>query len=164
MTPDRTTPTASDRDSWTTPQKLFYWLDKEQGADFSVDAAASIENTLCPKFWDKEANALEQDWRSERVWCNPPYSLSSSFAQKIQEASNCFMLLPVRTDRLWFQTLLHDSTINHCWITGRIHFGQSGKGAFMYSILFQKGFDWIRLPGWIDASRFNTNGKGGAKT
>lgn len=41
---------------------------------FTIDAAASAKNALLPRFWTRHDNALEQSWRGERVWCNPPYS------------------------------------------------------------------------------------------
>jgi hypothetical protein len=41
---------------------------------FTVDAAAAPHNARLPRYWTREDSALEQDWRGERVWCNPPYS------------------------------------------------------------------------------------------
>ena len=41
---------------------------------FTLDAAASAANALCPKFYTRETDGLLWSWRGERVWCNPPFS------------------------------------------------------------------------------------------
>lgn len=49
---------------------------------FTIDAAASAENALLPRFWTRADDALEQSWKGERVWCNPPYSRLSPWVLK----------------------------------------------------------------------------------
>lgn len=150
-------------DEWTTPKKLFDYLNEI--FRFTVDAAATDENHLVPKYYTKETNALQENFEGERVFCNPPYSLDKEFAEKIAREADFFaLLLPVRSDRQWFQKMLHGGRVHACWITGRLHFGGSEKGAFMYSLLFYKLGNWGKiLPDYLDASVFNDNGKGGAK-
>lgn len=152
----------TDRDEWTTPPKLFSWLDSI--CEFNLDAAASIDNHLCENFYTKEDSALAKEIDpSSRIFCNPPYSLDLDFARwGFSKGSNVAMLLPVRSDRTWFQKLLHSWDLRRCWFTGRLHFGGSGKGAFMYSILIIKGFPELSLPDYICASLFNDGGKGAA--
>lgn len=156
----------SKNDNWTTPKKLFTYLDSIY--DFNLDAAASKENALCARYLTKEDNALDYKIQNvDRIFCNPPYSLAKEFAEHfLQVGYNCVMLLPVRSDRNWFQVLLHSPYIKTAWITGRLHFGGSGKGAFMYSILMINGFDEIGHASpkslWLGASLFNDNGKGGS--
>lgn len=41
---------------------------------FTIDAAASPDNALLPRFWTRDDDAIAQSWGAERVWCNPPYS------------------------------------------------------------------------------------------
>ena len=157
----------SKNDDWTTPRKLFDYLDAV--INFNLDAAASKNNALCERFLTKKDNALTYTPHyKDRIFCNPPYSLAGEFAKHFLNAkSNCVMLLPVRSDRIWFQQLLHTECIQKCWITGRLHFGGSGKGAFMYSIIMVSGFekvDCLHMPYYIGAEEFNDNGKGGAKS
>lgn len=150
------------RDDWETPIKLFEFL---HGLfQFEIDAAASKENALLPRYWTEEDNALEQDWSGKRIFCNPPYSLSAQFADKFfdAETGTGVMLLPVRSDRLWFQRLLHQPSTATCWITGRLKFGDKAGSAFMYSVLFWRG--QIGLPRSMQAGQFNFDGKGDART
>lgn len=54
--------------------------------------------------------------------------------------------------------------VRTCYLTGRVHFGGSGKGAFMYNVLFIYGFKDIHFPVWISAGDFNDEGRGAART
>ena len=100
-------------DEWRTPE----WVWKPY-APFDLDAAATAENTLAPKFITKEMNALEVDWRDvvpvgSRVWCNPPYSPVGGPLLKWVETFlywqvNGFRitaLLPADTSTRWFALL-----------------------------------------------------------
>ena len=151
-------------DDWTTPINLFKWLDLR--FNFTLDAAASDANRLCDNYYTKEDNALTKKWEGS-VFCNPPYSLDKEFVEYAKKqrilADKVCLVLPVRSDRVWFQKLLHFSAAQACWITGRLHFGNSGKGANMYSVIFYWAPD-IVLPKYVQASEFNDNGKGGATT
>lgn len=153
------------RDDWETPQKLFDYLDSV--FDFTLDAAASKENAKCDKYYDERADGLTKPW-DRSTFCNPPYSKDREFAVKAdiewRTVANCSCLvLPVRSDRLWFQRLLHVGNVKTCWITGRLHFGGSDKAAFMYSILFYWHPEQV-LPLYMQAGQFNDSGKGDART
>lgn len=63
------------REDWRTPRDLFASLHRE--FNFTVDAAATPANALLPRFWTRENDAFAQDWRGERVFCNPPYGRDS---------------------------------------------------------------------------------------
>ena len=56
----------SDKNNFRTPEAVFRSLDEKFGP-FTLDAAASKENALTEKFYDKEVNSLEQDWKG-KVW------------------------------------------------------------------------------------------------
>ena len=151
------------RDDWKTPVKLFQYLNGF--CHFTIDAAASKSNALCPRFWDEETDALKQDWSKEVVFCNPPYSMCKEFCDKARrEATRCLLLLPVRSDRIWYQKIINAEGWSNWPVTGRLHFDDSNKGAFMYSILLSKGLPFLFATKWVDAARFNANGKGGAKS
>lgn len=118
------------------------WLFEEYNARhrFTLDAAASAENTKCPLFCTQELSGLTTPW-SGRVWCNPPYSDIRPWVEKAwaevgsRRCDVVVMLLPAnRTDQVWWQELIEpyrDRPITHlgCHLTsrflpGRIRFGR----------------------------------------
>ena len=94
-------------DDRRTPRYLFDDLHKEFA--FTIDAAASAENALLPRFWTRKDDALRQSWTSERVWCNPPYSAIPDWVWTASRAHErgcplVVMLLPAdRTEQPWWQ-------------------------------------------------------------
>lgn len=120
-------------DEWATPDDLFQKLDNE--FQFTVDAAATKENTKCKYYFDSERDGLEQDWGNEVVFVNPPYSQISKWVEKAAHESgmwdterNCtvVMLLPARTDTRWFHDYIYNK--RRCevrFLKGRLKF----KGA-----------------------------------
>lgn len=111
---------------WETPQDLFDFLDGL--FHFTLDAAASVENAKCARYFTKEDDALVQTW-SGRVWVNPPYGREiGGFVEKgarsvfSRDAEVVVMLLPARTDTAWW----HDWVMSaqEIWlIRGRLKFG-----------------------------------------
>lgn len=63
---------STGKDDWETPQWLFNQLDDE--FHFTLDPCCTAENAKCRKYYTKAENGLEQDWKGETVFCNPPYS------------------------------------------------------------------------------------------
>lgn len=53
----------SGSDCWLSSWTLFLGLNKE--FTFTLDAAASVDNALCFRFWTEEDDALKQDLRVE---------------------------------------------------------------------------------------------------
>lgn len=162
-------------DEWTTPPKLYDWLHKK--CKFNVDAAATEKNTKCKKFFSKKNSFLEcaskEAKASWRIFVNPPYSMDSLFANLcyflykysgIHSGIPSVILLPVRSDRIWYNRLSNLSGVRVIPFTGRIHFGNAKGGAFMYSVLFVIGFKDVDFPKYLDAGQFNKNGKGSATT
>jgi phage N-6-adenine-methyltransferase len=72
------------RNCWRTPRELFERL--HDIFDFTVDAAASRENALLRRFWTRQQDASLQDWRNERVFCNPPFAGIEKFLAKAPDA------------------------------------------------------------------------------
>jgi phage N-6-adenine-methyltransferase len=82
---------------------------------FTVDAAASVDNALLPRFWTRTDSGLSAPWSGERVWCNPPYSAIPAWVAKAWretrrpeshlEPCHCaVLLLPAdRTEQPWWQ-------------------------------------------------------------
>jgi len=132
---------APSHDEWETPPALFKLLDEEFG--FTVDAAASSWNALCPIYISQDMNALVTPWQGFEtpgpwdglsygaVWCNPPYSMLPAFLKRGYEQSQEFgvpvvMLIPAYTEtRYWadFCTKAHEIR----FLKGRLAFLEGGK-------------------------------------
>lgn len=119
---------------WVTPRYFFDPLHVE--FRFEVDAAASADNAMVPRFWYEQMDAFKQDWRGLRVWCNPPYGRKEIYRWVKQcatgGASLCVMLLPARTDTRWFHDFIYNKpNVEIRFIKGRIKFsGTTGAGKF----------------------------------
>ena len=119
-----------DRDCWQTPRYIFDHFNQEY--EFTVDVAASADNSLCDKFITKEDDAIKSDWldyafQGDFVWCNPPYSKPREFIDKaVYEASvnkiGCVMLLPADTSVKWFAEILKTASEVILLTEGRVSF------------------------------------------
>lgn len=102
-------------DDWRTPPWLFKALDAEFG--FNFDAAANAENALCSRWTnciDKSAIA-ERGEMTDRVFCNPPYSMIDKFVWRALYGRVLWVLvLPVRTDTDWFAALHNTPVRSRC--------------------------------------------------
>jgi site-specific DNA-methyltransferase (adenine-specific) len=120
---------------WVTPLAFFEPLQKEFNLD--VDAAASPDNAMLPRFWTEQNDALKQDWRGLRVWCNPPYGLRGKknglyrWVEKFASggAEIVVALLAARTDTLWFHDFIWKKPgVEIRFVKGRIHFSGADDG------------------------------------
>lgn len=124
---------SSNSVEWATPRWLFDRYDREFQR-FTLDAAATDANALCPRYYTRAEDALSRDWGTERVWCNPPYGDGDvgRFVAKAHRASmngaTVVVLVPARTDTAWF----HDHALPHGelrFLRGRVNFGDAGHNA-----------------------------------
>lgn len=120
---------AADKvDDRQTPDDIFLPLDAE--FHFTVDAAASLANTRCPRFYSIHDDGLEQDWTGETVWCNPPYSNIRPWVEKaLSSTATTVLLLPAnRTEQAWWQDLVEphrdasDGRLETRFLRGRRNF------------------------------------------
>lgn len=127
---------ASGRKEWTTPFQIIEALRTE--FPFTLDAAASPENTVGRRFIDIENDALSQTW-SGVVWCNPPYGRRvdrwlAKGAESAEAGATVVFLLPARTDTAWFhEIVLPRAEVR--FLRGRLRFGGSSNGAPFPSML-----------------------------
>ena len=97
-------------DEWCTPE----WVYLPYGP-FDLDAAASEENHIAPRWITKEVDALTVDWTRIipppcRVWCNPPYSRQGGpiekwirrFREMQLKGYDIVALVPADTSTKWF--------------------------------------------------------------
>ena len=116
-------------DNWQTPPDLFRALDRE--FHFDLDAAASIENTLCPRFIGEVEDALRTPWAGENVFCNPPYSMLPAFVERASDQSEeqgnrVVLLVPAYTDtNYWWSCCLAAKEIR--FLKGRLRFWEEGR-------------------------------------
>ncbi|EPY4860625.1 DNA N-6-adenine-methyltransferase [Klebsiella pneumoniae] len=89
-------------DAWRTNPRMFKNLTREFGG-FTLDAAASADNTLCERYWSEYDDALTQDWSIEdRVFCNPPFSLAAEFLAQAHKPCLSVFLIPCRPQTSWW--------------------------------------------------------------
>lgn len=116
----------NQRDLWRTPVEIFNALDLEFG--FYLDAAASLENTLCSHFINEKTNALKTEWVSYgSIWVNPPYSDITPWILKAAEECRrqrqpVVMLVPADISVGWFSLALRSVDEVRFITDGRIQF------------------------------------------
>jgi phage N-6-adenine-methyltransferase len=126
---------SSKSNEWVTPQDFFDRLHAEFA--FTIDAAASAENSKCERFWTAEDDGLRQDWSGERVWCNPPYGREVGKWIAKAATSNAelvVMLIPARTDtKAWHEYIFGKAEVR--FIPGRLKFGGGRTIGTLHSLV-----------------------------
>lgn len=132
-------------DDWATPQWLFDQYN--QLYHFDLDAAASMQNRKVENYLgldhqeQSKQNGLTAPWVGCAIWVNPPYGrgLRNWLEKAHQEAKTktVVMLLPSRTDTVWF----HDYAIHHkiTFIRGRLKYGNGTNPAPFGSLILEMG-------------------------
>lgn len=113
---------------WSTPQDL--WESLHDEFHFTVDVAATDENTKLLRYYTEATDGLAQDWTGEIVWCNPPYGkVIADWVKKASESkATTVMLIPSRTDTRWFHDYVyHKAELR--FIKGRLKFGGHANAA-----------------------------------
>ena len=124
---------SSNSNEWATPQAFYDALDAE--FHFDLDPCATAQNHKCEKFYTIEDDGLTQDWGGARVFCNPPYGRElSRWVRKCYEESRkpdtlVVMLIPARTDTIYFHDYIYHKAKEIRFIRGRLHFNESKQGA-----------------------------------
>lgn len=124
---------SSATDMWATPQSFFDELNNE--FHFTLDPCATKANAKCNKFYTIDEDGLQQDWKGEVVFCNPPYGkMISSWVRKCSQESKkpnttVVALLPARTDTRFFHDYIYGKAKDIRFIKGRLKFGDSKNSA-----------------------------------
>jgi len=126
------------RMDWGTPDSVWAPLNAEFG--FTLDAAASAENTKCARFFSESDNGLEQDWGREIVWCNPPYGHDRlwRWVKKGRDAAangaTVAMLVPAYTATAWWHDMVPHAEVR--FLKGKIQFvGATDRAVFASAVL-----------------------------
>lgn len=87
-------------DEWYTPS----WLFDALGLRFDLDVCAPVDRTYvstpADRFLTEEDDGLAQPWDG-LVWCNPPYSLPTPWAERMIEHGDGVLLSHVPINGLW---------------------------------------------------------------
>jgi phage N-6-adenine-methyltransferase len=80
------------------------WEELTNEFDFTIDACASDENHLLPKYYTQENSCLTKDWTGEVVYCHPLFDMHiGNFVKKsAEEKATTVMLLPASTHTRYF--------------------------------------------------------------
>lgn len=125
--------------TWITPPELFN--DIHKAFDIELDPYAHDEVLLSfdIKSITKKMNGLDFKW-DVNTFINPPYSDIEVWVNKtVEESKNhpdkyYVMLLPSRTDRSWFRTIM-SKAYAVCFISKRLRFSGSKNTAPFPSLL-----------------------------
>lgn len=117
---------STGKNDWETPQDFFNEWDNL--FHFTIDVCATEANHKCDRYYSPTDNGLIQDWQSEIVWCNPPYSAKEQdlWVKKCWEEgqkpnTTVVALLPARTDTKRFHQYIYNKAQIH-FIKGRLKF------------------------------------------
>jgi len=91
-----------------TPKDIWESLNKE--FNFTLDACASNENNLLPRYYTKQNSCLDADWTGEIVYCHPMFDLNiGKFVEKCaKEKCLSVMLIPASTHTRYFHKFIWD--------------------------------------------------------
>lgn len=103
------------RGKWATPDWVFDPLN--QLLRFDLDAAASPDNARCRDYFSQDDNALQQSWRAQSFWLNPPYGqepgtgvwVAYALHQVMTLRNRGCLLIPVKADTGWYHDLVWGS-------------------------------------------------------
>ncbi len=87
------------------------WQTLSQEFRFTVDACASHDNHLLPKYYTTAEDGLQQDWTGEVVYCHPMFD--GKIGRWVEKAFNSrcvtVMLLPASTHTKYFHQFIKDN-------------------------------------------------------
>jgi phage N-6-adenine-methyltransferase len=122
---------SSATSEWATPQWLFDALNREFG--FTLDPCSTDANAKCKRHYTRQHDGLQQSWKAEIVFMNPPYGQEiSSWMAKAQDAATrelatVVCLVPARTDTAWWHSYAMKHEIR--LLKGRLRFGDGHNSA-----------------------------------
>ena len=115
--PARNTPTpamagqrAGVMDDWGLTAAAVHRLESEFGP-FSVDAFASAQSAVVPRFWTANSDAFVQSWRGEHLWLVPPLRLvHRALVQLAAAQASGVVVVPEWAAQPWWPLLCEMAT------------------------------------------------------
>jgi len=111
--------------SFSTSKSMMYlrtpvdiWETLSTEFDFTLDACASDENHLLPKYYTKDNSCLNHSWKGEVVYCHPMFDMHiGNFVEKCYKENRennveSVMLIPASTHTRYFHKFIWDKE-NH---------------------------------------------------
>ena len=129
----RTRSLASHSDEYETPHTLYENLCNHFEIYPELDVCASKKVSKCKKFFSIDDNALDKDWKSDSVWCNPPHSKTKEFVLKADKEwtendINIMMLVPANAVCAhYFSDIFYHQHAEYYRLAGRIRFLVDGE-------------------------------------
>ncbi len=122
----------SDKTIYSTPVKLFNFINKE--FNFDLDVCALEENSKCKNYFTPEMDGLKQDWRGI-CWMNPPFNkeikkwVIKARDESKKHGSIVCCLVPFRGNTVWFKDVCMDAEIR--FIIGEVNFNDLERGLWL---------------------------------
>lgn len=119
---------SSKTDLWSTPQDFYNNLDKE--FNFNLDPCSTHENAKCEEHFTIVEDGLKQNWGGYTVFCNPPYGrelkkwVEKAYLESKKDNTKVVMLIPARTDTIYFHNYIYGKAKEIRFIKGRLKFGE----------------------------------------
>lgn len=123
---------SSEKMDWETPKWLFDELNEH--FHFTLDPCCTHENAKCLKHYTEYENGLNQLWKNEIVFCNPPYGreitnwIKKAYDESKNGKTTVVLLVPSRTDTKWFHDYIYNQQQIY-FLKGRLKFGNSKNSA-----------------------------------
>ncbi len=113
------------RQDYKTPKTLMTSIYQRFGIPgFTLDAAASPENTQAECFYSETDNGLILPWMSW-TWCNPPFGDIAPWVRKAdaeqKRGASSVILVPASVGSNWWKNWVHDKA-HVVFLNGRITF------------------------------------------
>lgn len=119
------------KQDYQTPDELIYAiLLKLRVSSFTIDLAASSQNTVAETYYSMERSALslEHPWNMGEgwAWCNPPFAhiepwVNRAYYEQRECGTQTAMLLPAGVGSNWFKRYVHEKC-RVVFLNGRITF------------------------------------------
>ena len=113
---------------------LDIWADLKKEFNFTLDACASDNNYLLPKYYTAENSCLDKNWTGEVVYCHPMFDGKiGKFVEKAaKEKALTVMLLPSATHTRYFHKWIWDKEKNKVRQNVEVRFLEKPKHGFNF--------------------------------
>lgn len=136
---------AAVTDLWYSPKHIVDMIRERHGiiiCDPASDGNNSTADPIEGHYFTKKEDGLNQDWIGKLTYVNPPYGrvIKKWVIKALEEFDNgnsetIVMLLPSRTDTIWFHLLYEHWDCKIEFLKGRLRYGTATQNAPFPSII-----------------------------